>query len=73
MKEKVMGTHENNGNHARGSFTSGRKMAWQTNKATKTPGAREIAAVDWKKNLQIHGAGAKSQKGLRGSRAESQM
>jgi hypothetical protein len=37
MNEKVKGTHENDGNHGRGVFSSGRKRALGAKRASEHP------------------------------------
>jgi hypothetical protein len=49
MNEKVKRLHENNGNHGRGVFASGRKWALGAQKGIETALCQRITGTDWKK------------------------
>jgi hypothetical protein len=49
MNEKVKGTHENNGNHGRGVFTSERKWALGAKRASEHLPRREKTGCRLKK------------------------
>jgi hypothetical protein len=63
----VKESHENNGNHGGGVFTSRRKMALEPTMASKHLPRRTKTEADWKKDLQIYEAGRKSRKNPRRS------
>jgi hypothetical protein len=46
-----MDSHENNGNHGRGVFASGRKWALGANSGVEIAPCQRIAGTDWKKVL----------------------
>jgi hypothetical protein len=51
MKEETQPSHENNENHGRGVFASGRKWVLESKKHRNTPWTRENRRADLKKVL----------------------
>jgi hypothetical protein len=52
MKEETQQSHENNGKHGGGVFSSGRKWALGAKKGIETALCQRITGTDWKKFLQ---------------------
>jgi hypothetical protein len=77
MKEKVKGTHENNGNYGKGVFTSGRKWALGAKRASEHPLCQRKAEGGFENGIANMWSRQRitknHHKGPRGSWARNQM
>jgi hypothetical protein len=73
MKEETQQSHENNGKHGGGVFSSEKNWACGAKKASKQPCAREKPTPDWENVLQPVAREENHEKGLRWSWARNQM